>query len=89
MFFLRSSFQFLVPSSQTLHRGAGQGFEFMAGEVFLPELNVIDATARSFRDRCNQSRATSVLAAGELSAIGDVVKEQVSRRLPSPPILDD
>ena len=44
----KSSLQFLVLSSQTLHRGAGQGFEFMAGEVFLAELDVVDAAASSF-----------------------------------------
>jgi len=56
---------------------AGENFEIASGEVFLSQLDVVDAAASSFGNGCEQSRAASGFVTSELRTIGDVVKKQI------------
>jgi hypothetical protein len=53
-------------------------FQFLARQIFLPELNEVDASARSLGDLGQQELALPMFVAGEKPAVGDVVEEQLT-----------
>jgi len=57
------------------HSFARQGFEVADSEVFLAELDVVDAGLGSFADFGEQLSAARELISGERGAVGDVVEE--------------
>jgi hypothetical protein len=74
-----SSFQFAVLSSQFLddmRRFAGQRFQVSGGEIFLPELDVIDASACGSGDVVEETAAADWVVARKRGAIGDVIEER-------------
>ena len=70
------SSQFSVLSSQFGYCLAGKRFQIACPQVFLSQLDEIDASVGSFRDLVQQLTASCRLLARELGAIGDVVEEQ-------------
>jgi hypothetical protein len=56
-------------------RFAGQRFEVAGGEIFLPELDVVDSGVGGLGDFVEETEAASAFVAGEGFAVGDVVEE--------------
>src|SRR6202035_2387390 len=60
----------------SLHRSANQSFEFASREIFLPQLNEVNAGASCLGDFRKQSVLARVLVTRKFRAIGDIAKKQ-------------
>jgi len=63
-----------------LERFVREGFEFMRGEIFFAELDVVHPGVNRFGDFFEQTTAAGGLVCGECSAVGNVVENAAAGR---------